>query len=83
MAVFTATPKPAMPATFSVPARRPSSCPPPFNTGSRPRKPLRHDQRADAFGAADLVRRKGRKVRAYRVNIERNFAERLDRVDMQ
>ncbi len=48
----------------------------------QPGDSLGYGQRADALGAANLVRRKGRKVRADRVNIERNFAEHLDRVDM-
>ena len=39
MAAFAAAPKPAIPATFSVPARRPSSCPPPRSSGSSPCTP--------------------------------------------
>src|SRR3954447_10069287 len=38
-ATRTAAPKPAIPATFSVPARRLSSCPPPRSKGSSPATP--------------------------------------------
>ena len=62
MAAAAAAPKPAIPATFSVPARRPSSWPPPRSSGSSPLQPLGQDQRADALGAADLVRRQRQQI---------------------
>ena len=46
-------------------------------------KPLGQHQRADTLGAADLVRRQRQQVGASRSEIERNLAERLDRIDMQ
>ena len=38
-AALVAAPNPAMAATFSVPARRPCSCPPPRSKGSKPERP--------------------------------------------
>ena len=45
--------------------------------------PSRQHQRADALGAADLVRRQRHKIGTYLIDIERYFSKRLDRVDMQ
>ncbi len=83
MAALTAAPKAAMPATFSVPARRPSSCPPPTQQRLQPLDVLGQHQRADALGAADLVRRKRHQIGLHRSDIKRYFPKRLDRVDMQ
>ena len=83
MAACTAAPKAAMPATFSVPARRPSSCPPPRSSGSSPCTLLGQNQRADALGAADLVRRKRDQIGLHRSEIKRYFSQRLDRIDVQ
>ena len=55
-----ATPKPAIAATFSVPARRPLSCPPPRRSrvGHVDRSGV-EDDGAHSLRAADLVRREG------------------------
>ena len=71
------------PATFSVPARSPRSWPPPRISGSADAVPRRADQRADALGAADLVRRERQKIGAECADIDSDPAWRLDRVDMQ
>ena len=44
---------------------------------------LGQNQRADALGAADLVRRKRDQIGLHRLDIKRYFSKRLDRVDMQ
>ena len=44
---------------------------------------LGHNQRTDALGAADLVRRKRDQIGLHRLDIKRYFSKRLDRVDMQ
>ena len=49
----------------------------------RSRKALGQNQRAGAFGAADLVRRKGHQIGIYHTDIKRYFSECLDRVDVQ
>ena len=45
--------------------------------------PSRADQRADALRAAELVRRQRQKIGAERIDIDRNPARRLHRIDMQ
>ena len=49
----------------------------------KPQHALGQDQRADALGAADLVRRKRHQIGIHRIDIERYFPKRLDRIDMQ
>ena len=66
-----AAPKPTMPATFSVPARRPRSCPPPAMSGASGRS-RRRDQRAHALRPADLVRRERHQIGAERAHIDRH-----------
>ena len=83
IAALAAAPNPAIPATFSVPARRPSSWPPPRSSGSKSGHSLGQNQRADALRTADLVRRKRHQIGSHRIDIERYFSERLDRIDMQ
>jgi hypothetical protein len=51
-----------MPITFSVPDRRPISCPPP-RMRARDVEPVAHDQRADALRPAQLVGRDQRHIR--------------------
>ena len=76
--------KPAMPATFSVPARSPRSWPPPRMSGSgKWISSLRANQRADALRAADLVRRKRQQIGAERADIAGDAPGRLHRIDMQ
>ena len=75
MAALAAAPKPAMPATFSVPARRPCSCPPPRSSGSKPCNALGQHQRADALGAADLVRRQRQQIGADRQPYRTEFCQ--------
>ena len=77
-----ATPKPTMPATFSVPARRRRSWPPPLIRGSTGHAFAEHES-ADALGSADLVRRKRHHVGAKRAEIERQPAGDLNRIGMQ
>ena len=77
-----ATPKPTMPATFSVPARRRRSWPPPLIRGSTGHAFAEHES-ADALGSADLVRRKRHHVGAERGEIERQPAGDLNRIGMQ
>jgi hypothetical protein len=67
-----------MAGTFSVPERRPLSCPPPRESDART-----GDQRADALRTAELVRRHGQGVGAERREIHRDLAGGLDGVDMQ
>ena len=74
-----AAPKPAMPVTFSVPARWPRSCPPPAIM-RRKRRTVLDDQRAGALQSADLVRRERQIIR---IDIERDLAGRLHRIDEQ
>ena len=68
-----AAPKPAMPATFSVPAAAAALLAAALEQriGDMQRS-RRLDQRADALRAADLVRRQRQKIGAERVDIERN-----------
>ena len=55
-----------MPATFSVPERRPNSWPPPPVIERPSGVPAAHVEHADALGAAELVRRKRKQVDAER-----------------
>ena len=83
IAAWTAAPKAAIPATFSVPARRPSSCPPPRSSGCSPCTSSAKHHRSDALGAADLVRGKRDQISLHRFEIKRYFSQRLDRIDVQ
>ncbi len=79
-----AAPNAAMPATFSVPARKPRSWPPPRISGSaRWMSSLRAHQRADALRAADLVRRQRQKIGAERRDIAGDPPGRLHGIDME
>ena len=83
MAACTAAPNPAIPATFSVPARRPSSWPPPRMRWLEAEQALCQHQRAGPLGTADLVRGKRYQIGIQYLDIDRNFSKRLDRVDVQ
>ena len=83
MAAFAAAPKPAMPATFSVPARRPSSWPPPRSSGSSPCRPSASTSAPTPLGPPILCADSVSRSAPSRSDIERDFAERLDRIDMQ
>ena len=76
---FATAAKPAMPTRFSVPARRRSSWPPPWISGSSG-KPSRTTKRADAGRAADLVGGNGHHIDAEQTKIDRDFAEGLHRI---
>ena len=69
-AASAAAAKPAMPGRFSVPARRPRSCPPPRSSGVE-LGAADHDERADPRRAAELVRRQADQIGADRGGIER------------
>ena len=81
-AASAAAPNPAMPATFSVPARAPRSWPPPLISGSSGR-PSRRISAPTPLRAADLVRRQRHQIGAERLEIAGDAARALDRVDMQ
>ena len=71
-----------MPATFSVPARRRRSWPPPLIRGSTDGTLTEH-QSADALWPPDLVRRKRHHVGAKRGEYQRQPASHLNRIAMQ
>ena len=48
-----------------------------------PCEAVAQNQRADALGAADLVRRQRHQIGTYHLDIEWYFSKRLDRIDMQ
>ena len=48
-----------------------------------PEHPLGHNERADALGAANLVRGQRQQIGIQAVHAKRPFSERLDRIDMQ
>ena len=75
-AAFAAAPNPAMPATFSVPARRPRSCPPPCICG-RERRTFLHDQRARRPAARRACAPKHSDNRRRARQIQRDLAGRL------
>ena len=65
-AAAAAAPKPAIAATFSVPARSRFSWPPPVRSGAKVEVLVRPDDRARPLRAADLVGRQGQDVDAER-----------------
>ena len=83
MAAVAAAPKAAIPATFSVPARRLNSCPPPRRRGSSPLNPSARTNAPTPLGPPILCADNGEKVGAQFRHIERYFAEGLDRIDVQ
>ena len=62
-----------MPATFSVPARRPRSCLPPV-IGGCSRTPRRIQSAPDALRAVELVRRERQQIDAERLHVDGNLA---------
>ena len=77
-----AAPKPAMPATFSVPPRRRRSWPPPLTKAGR-LTPSRTIRRADAARSAELMRGNDQRVGAELGEVQRQAPGRLHRVDVQ
>ena len=79
-----ALPKPTIAGTFSVPERMPRSCPPPSICAVMRTRGLRRTYSAPTpFGPVHLVRRQRRQVDARRVDVERDLADALDRVDVE
>ena len=70
-AASAAAPKPAIAATFSVPARRPPLLAAARDEAARAPAPSRDDQRADALRSADLVRRQRQEIDAELRDIDR------------
>ena len=82
-AAMAAAPNPAMAATFSVPARWPRSCPPPFDQRLGDMNIAAANERARALRTAKLVRRDAHEVRAERVDIAIDAAGALHGVHVQ
>ena len=74
-----------MPGTFSVPERRPFSCPPPsiWQRELDPRLLAPDEQRARALRAVVLVPGEREQVDAHRVDVDRDLARRLRRVGVE
>ena len=69
-----ASPKPTMPGTFSVPARRSRSWCPPASSGAGI-EPAPHPDRPHALGAAQLVRRQRQRVDPQRPHVDGHAAQ--------
>ena len=78
-----AAPKPAMAATFSVPPRKPRSCPPPRTSALGSEIAPNGGERARALGTAELVARQEKQVGARRVEGAIDAAITLNRVANQ
>ena len=77
-----ATPRPAMPGTFSVPARRLRSCLPPVMDRGDAGAAL-DPQRAGSLRPVELVRGQRQQIDAERVDVHRDLADRLHGVGME
>ena len=77
-----ATPKPTMPLTFSVPARRSRSWCPPAGERRKRHAPPQID-RAHALRPVNLVRRQRQRIHAQRVDVDVELPRRLHRVGVK